>query len=50
MTINRVHSIITIKKLDVNKLKINDIIQFERFGFVKLEEKWKNYKFVFSHK
>ena len=34
----------------ITKLKVGDIIQFERFGFVKLEEKGKIFKFIFSHK
>ena len=34
----------------IKKLKVNEVIQAERFGFIKLESKGLCYKFVFSHK
>jgi len=34
----------------IKNLKINEIIQFERFGFCKLDKKGKNYIFYFAHK
>ncbi len=36
---------------EIQKLQIGEIIQFERFGFVRLDKKEKNvYKFFFTHK
>ena len=36
---------------DLKKVKVSDIIQFERFGFVRLDSiKDKVYKFWFTHK
>ncbi|MBS3175336.1 glutamate--tRNA ligase [Candidatus Woesearchaeota archaeon] len=39
-----------IAESNIKKLKLNEIIQFERFGFVKLEKKGNEYNFVFCHK
>ena len=34
----------------IKNLKVNEIIQFERFGFCKLSKKGKPYVFYFTHK
>ena len=34
---------------NIKNIKINEVIQFERFGFCKLEEKGKIYSFIYCH-
>ena len=34
----------------VKKLKVGDVIQFERFGFCKLDKKGKELEFIFTHR
>jgi glutamyl-tRNA synthetase len=35
---------------NIESLNIGEIIQFERFGFCRLDEKNEAYKFIFTHR
>jgi len=34
----------------VKKLKVGDLVQFERFGFCRLDKKGKELEFIFTHR